>query len=91
MNDNGLIIALKLDGMNDKQVREKMECGFVLVRETWQDEKDRRKKLVPQTMILSDIVCNRGILEVKSPVGITEHGLVTHVIMDLDHYLELTK
>ena len=40
---------------------------------------------------MSDIVANRGILEVDSPIGITEHGLVTYVIMDLEHYLGLTK
>ena len=91
MNDKELIIALKLEGMSDKLVREKMECSMPLVWNTWRAEKDRRLKLVPQTMILSDVVANRGILDVSSPVGITEHGLVTHVIMDLDHYLELKK
>ena len=90
MTDKELIIDLKLSGLNSYVVCYKMECTYLEVEKVWKEEKKRRALLIDNVISASDVAVHRKTKDISIPTGITRGGLVTHVIMDLDHYLGLT-
>ena len=91
MTDKELIIELMKDGISGRDVADKFEIGEARVYEIWNNYKARYLKLFDSTITPSSMRSAVSIKDIHKPIGVTNHGLVIHVIMDLDHYLELTK
>ena len=90
MNDKELIIALLKDGISPRDVSKKFEMPIEEVYKIWNAEKERTIKMFSDHIAISDLNGRSSLGKISDPIGVTSHNLVTHVIMDLDHYLGLT-